>query len=115
MAQALPHQMHGAVVKVARDVERQRAIVGDDGLRCTAITVIRLIGGLGLARRVPQVLGQLGLQHPLDQVLFHPPTERFELLRRAGRADQRVEGIRGRIPGPTDRTSPPAGASSIGP
>jgi hypothetical protein len=49
--------------------------------------MIGLTGWLLLPRRVPQVVLQLGAEHPLQDPLLHLPEQRLELRRRPGFMD----------------------------
>ena len=65
---------------VARDVNRQRAVVGQHRL---ATRPIPMIGGglrLGAAWRVPEVVRELAAQGALDDGLLEAPDRGVELL-----------------------------------
>jgi hypothetical protein len=72
------HRRKGAV-PIPRNHERQRAVVGQDGLRTRAIAMIGRSGrrrGVGLLR---EVMAELGAQGPLEQGLLKPPGRRFDI------------------------------------
>jgi hypothetical protein len=80
-------------VAITRDVERQRAVVGQDRLTARAVAVIDGPRRLLAARRIPEMVRQLAAEHPLDQGLLEPLRNDLDLAlrHRAGGAGELVE------------------------
>src|SRR5207237_9214684 len=67
---------------IARDVDRQRTIVGEHGLLARAVAMIAALLGLDAARRIAQMMRQLAAPGAFDDGLLKAADRRLELLRR---------------------------------
>ena len=72
-------RLEGALA-IARHLDRQRAIVGQDRLPARPIAMIGRVVRLGAARRIAQVVGQLAAERALDDRLLEAPDRGLELL-----------------------------------
>jgi hypothetical protein len=99
-AQPLGDQLgHEAPGPVAGNVQRDLVGVGENRLGAGAVAMIGLAWRLRLARFIAQVLGELGLQGPLDQRLLHLPEDALEVGRRLHPSEQRIKGRRRELRG----------------
>ena len=76
---------------IARDLERQRPVVGQHRLPARAIAMIGRVLGLRPARRIAQMVRQLAAQRPLDDRLLEPADRRVELLGRERPLARRID------------------------
>ena len=79
---------------IARDLEGQRAIVGQHRLPGRAIAMIRRVLGFNPTADIAQVMRQLAAERPLDDRLLEPADHRVELLgRQRPLADKLIENL----------------------
>ena len=76
---------------IARDVDRQRPVVGQHRLVAGPVAMIGRLLGLGATRRVAEVMRQFAAQRPLDDRLLEPPDGGLELLRGEAALGERIE------------------------
>ena len=72
-------RLEGALA-IARHVERERAVVGQDRLAARPVAMIRGVLRLGAAGRIAQMMRELAAQRPLDDRFLEPADRRVELL-----------------------------------
>jgi len=84
-----------APVPVARHVDPQRPLVGQDGLAAGAVAVVVGIGRLLGPRRVAQVVAQFGSQGAFDQRLLEGHRGGIDRLRRHRAVDKLVNDLFG--------------------
>ncbi len=96
-ALALAHDLRRkAAVAVTRRVDRDRAVLGDQRLRCCAVALVGGAAGRLLVRLVADVVGQLDLHRPLHEALGQlgeQPARPGDLLLGRGAGEQLVDHL----------------------
>jgi hypothetical protein len=70
-----------AAFTIAWDVDRERPVVGQNGLAARPIAMIGGVFGLGAARRIAEMMRELTAQGALDNGFLEPADRGVELLR----------------------------------